>query len=561
MPLEAKTIENGDYARQVCEFLPTASYEKALEIYQLVLNDPHLDDYVIAQMGRYDRYFLMTMILRVGNTVPYVFHPWVYERTREVEAEPDHCLDFWAREHFKSTIITFAGSFQEIIKDPEITIGIFSHNTVHSRDKFVMRIKSEMEMNKSLPRYYPDIFWSNPKKESPSWSRDSGLIIKRQGNPAEASWSGWGLVDGQPVGSHFGLVIYDDVVTEKSVTPEMIIKTTKMWELSTFMTKRREDGTRPRVWYIGTRYSFADTYHVMLERKIGKPRIYPATDDGLPDGNPVYLTNAEWENKKSDTSPQTIACQMLQNPLAGEEQEFKPEWIRRYEVRPETLNVGILVDPASSKKKGTSNTAMAVIGVGHGLNKYLLDGFCHKMNLSERWVNLKNLRTKWLNQPGIQTVSVGYEKYGMQADIEYFQEMMEIEEESFPIQEVSWTRDDTNAKDDRIRRLIPDHQNWRFFYPWERDLNKPNEVDTARMRKANEQKKGYLCAKSIKRRNHDGHIYNLVDWFIANEYMFFPATTSKDFLDAMSRIYDLDISAPIIYEEEDLLPDVALFGT
>ena len=79
--------------------------------------------------------------------------------------------------------------------------------------------------------------------------------------------------------------------------------------------------------------------------------------------------------------------------------------------------------------------------------------------------------------------------------------------------------------------------------------------------KADEQKKGRLCAKPIKRRNENGQIYNLVEWFIANEYMFFPATTSKDFLDAMSRIYDMEISAPMIYNEVDLLPPVELFGT
>jgi len=564
MPLEAQTPNNQEYARQVCAYLPTANYEEALKVYDLVLNDPNLDDFVISQMGLVDRYFFLTMLLRIGETSNRVWHPWLYERTREVEADPDGHLDFWSREHWKSSIITFAGSLQEIAKDPEITIGIFSHNTQHSRDRFILRLKREMEMNPNLPRYYPDVFWSNPKKDASIWSRDSGLIVQRKGNPAEPTLSGWGLVDGQPTGSHFRLIIYDDVVTEKSVTtPEMILKTTEMWELSLFMTGEPQDaGDKPRVQYIGTRYNFADTYAVMLSRKIAIPRIYAATDNGLPDGEPVYLDKDQWEDKKKQISQKTLACQMLQNPLAGEEQEFKLEWIRRWEVRPEVLNVCIMVDPASSKKKGTSNSAFSVIGIDHALNKYLLDGACHKMSLTERWSILKYLRKKWLRQPGIQVVSVGYEKYGMQADIEHFNEMMLIDGESFPINELNWPRDDTNAKDDRIRRLAPDHQNWRFFYPWEPDkATNLNEVDTPLMRRVDERKKSYLKAVPIKRKDHNGHIYNLVNWFLENEYVFFPATTSKDFMDSMSRIYDMDMNPPMIYNEEDLLPDAAIFGT
>ena len=261
MPLEAQTPSNKEYAQQVCDYLPSATYEEALKVYELVLNDPNLDDFVIAEMGLADRYFFLTMLLRIGETSNRVWHPWLYERTREVEADPDGHLDFWAREHWKSSIITFAGSLQEIAKDPEITIGIFSHNTQHSRDRFVLRLKREMEMNPNLPRYYPDVFWANPKKDASIWSRDSGLIVQRQGNPAEPTLSGWGLVDGQPTGSHFRLIIYDDVVTEKSVTtPDMILKTTDMWELSLFMTgEPQEAGDKPRVQYIGTRYNYADT--------------------------------------------------------------------------------------------------------------------------------------------------------------------------------------------------------------------------------------------------------------------------------------------------------------
>lgn len=541
---------NEEYLEALLYFLPTASFEQTTRAYDAVVNDPNLDPWVEAELAKHDRYFLLTWVLRLGIAIPRIYHPWIYERCRQVEAEPDHCLDLWSREHFKSTIITFGGGFQEIIKsNGNITIGIFSHNSKHSRDRFVNRFKYEMEQNPNLYRLWPHIFYADPKKESPVWSRDAGLIVKRQGNPAEPTISGWGLVDGQPTGSHFGLIIYDDVVTEKSVTtPEMIIKTTEMWELSTFMTQDQVDEL-PRIWYIGTRYNYADTYQVMLDRKIAKPRIFAATDDGTPDGDPVFLSPAQWADKKKKTSTYVLACQMLQNPLAGDEQEFKLEWMRRYELRPTVLNVAITIDGASSKKKGSSNTAMVVTGIGHSFNKYLLDGFYHKMNLTERWKSLKYLYYKWLRAPGVQVVIVGYEQFGYQCDIEHFEQMMIIEKNQFPIERVSWPENRAEgAKDDRIRRLVPDHQNWRYFYPYEGDI-------TSQQQKALDAGKNFLISKAIKRRDENGRIYNLVDKMMKSEYLFFPATTRKDFMDAMSRIYDLKIDPPMVLDEKELYPD------
>jgi len=42
---------------------------------------------------------------------------------------------------------------------------------------------------------------------------------------------------------------------------------------------------------------------------------------------------------------------------------------------------------------------------------------------------------------------------------------------------------------------------------------------------------------------------------MANEYVFFPATTQKDFFDAMSRFYDLDMSPPQVIHDSQLTPE------
>lgn len=521
---------------------PDATFNQIHDFYNDILHDPGISDIHLATLGRVDRYFLLTHLLKRVDAV----HPWLYDRCREVESNPDGYLDLWSREHYKSTIVTFAGSIQEIINDPNITIGIFSHTRPIAK-AFLDQIKQELERNETLKRIYKEILYTNPKKTSPTWSLDSGIVVKRQTNPKERTIEAHGLVDGQPVSKHFGLMIFDDVVTQASVTSaDMIRKTTEAWELAQHLGS----GEFPRKWHIGTRYNLADSYHTIMDRGAVKPRIYPATDDGTPDGKPVFLSQEAWDKKRKESSGYTIACQMLQNPIAGSQQEFQTDWIRTYEVRPHTLNVYMMWDYAGSRKStGSSKTAVAVIGVDAALNKYLLDGACHKMDLNERWKLMKKLRNKWISAPGVQIVKIGYERYGAQSDIQHFETMMRIEKTAFAIEELNNTRDGTVDKDNRIRRLIPDFQNWRFFLPYEGDK-------TSLQADAENNHQSHLIAKKIRAVNEDDKVYNVTQWFLENEYVFFPHTTQKDFLDAMSRIYDMEISAPMTYDETDVYPEV-----
>ncbi len=158
---------------------------------------------LVRALCMYDRYFLLVQMFGRQD----MLHEWLYERCREVEREPDNCLDLWSRFHYKSTIITYAGVIQEILKDPELTVGIFSHVKPIAK-AFLSQIKRELESNEQLKKLFPDILFDNPERQSPSWSVDNGLIVKRKGNPKEPTISAWGLVDGQPVSAHYRLRVY-----------------------------------------------------------------------------------------------------------------------------------------------------------------------------------------------------------------------------------------------------------------------------------------------------------------------------------------------------------------
>lgn len=440
----------------ITDYLPLCDLSETLRFYEEFRawsKDPH----DMAFLAANDRFFLLTQVLHRRDAI----HPWIFDRCREVEDEPDNCLDLWARYHYKSTIITFAGSIQEIIRDPEITICIFSY-TKPIANKFLRQIKIELERNHDLKLACPDVFWLEPRKQSSQWSVEGGLTVIRKSNPKESTIEAHGL-DSMPTSKHFKLLLYDDVVVKKSVTnAAQVEKTTENWELSDNLGV----GEATRKQMVGTRYDLADTYSEIIERKLFKVRLYPATHNGRLDGKPVFLSQAHWDTIKT-TQRKTVASQMLQNPAAGGDQMFLPEWFLGYEVRPARLNVYIMVDPASSMKKESDRTAMSVVGIDERGNKFFLDGFCHKMSALDRWKNLRALHLKWSEMPGIELVAVGYERYGAQADVEWMQQRMIDSNYHFDIKELNWPRSGEHSKIDRVSRLQPDIQGseYRFYFP------------------------------------------------------------------------------------------------
>lgn len=765
-----------------------------------------------------------------------------------------------------STFNTFAGIIQEIVRDPEITICILSC-TKPTAQAFLTQIQQEFERNERLCEVYEDVLWRNPRKEAARWSRDNGIVVKRKGNPKEATVEAWGLVDGQPIARHYDLLDYDDIVVPEFVTnPEMIKKVTQRWELSDSLGKHG----RTRKWHQGTRYctigpsrilmadwshkaiedvrigdtvvgwelrggkrwlrpamvvnrgvhpdqpvnrytlangrsvtctedhrwwrgpwgsgaeyqplalpraregrsnricqprgtmaklhellvptdrdegreagwlagffdgegtikrnpihpsgtvcitqtmhnpglieetrrvlralgfewseswhspskgnvaasksatnqsewadrcvfavnggwreryrflaeiaparseklaatlfgqlttvrhkletvdpagdadvhwletetgnyvvegfcssnSFGDTYGVIAERGVLKTRIYPATDTGSLDGKPVLLSPERWEEvKKSQTS--TVAAQMLLNPIAGNEAIFRVEWFRPYEVRPPILNVYIMVDPSRGRTRRSDRTAIAVIGVDAGGNKYLLDGIRHRMKLSERWEHLKRLYRKWQpeNCPGVQLIKVGYERYGQMSDDEVIREWMIRDKVEFVLEELSYPSEGQHSKADRIERMEPDFKNGRFYLPaliynptfkdrnghggkngwcwW--SVEPDREPGTNKVIPGTEKVRfrpfiglskrqavvksvgqDYRVVQPIKRLDEEKNPYDVTREAI-EELRFAPFAPKDDFSDAMSRIYDLKPTEPQPLFDEQLEPEV-----
>ena len=457
---------------------------------------------VMAEWGRRDLYFFIIYIL---NRKDMSNHDWYFDRIREVQAEPNGCLDLWFRGSGKTSIITHGMTIWNIMQDPELTFGICSWSRRAAID-IVKAIKTELESNELLKALYPEILYKNPESESPRWTDERGLIVKRKGTKREATVEGTGL-DTQATGRHWDYIVYDDIVSVNNVTSNEVIKNTTDALLTSFNLVSRNGQKR----FIGTRYHAIDTYDYLIKNKIVKTRIYPATVDGMADGEPVsIITKEQLDEKRREMSPYIFSCQMLLSPVADDERRFNPQLFQYYV--PSSLdkmvkNVYITVDAANSKKKSSDYTAMAVLAVDSLENIYLVDLVKDKLNLDERKKKLFELVRKY------RPLAVGYEKYALMTDIDYIRKAQDDENTRFPINELCGKL----SKIDRVDAFVPKFQNRKFYLPQSLDY-----VD-------------------YEGRNHD-----LIDE-LKYEMINFPRG-HDDCIDAISRI--VDPSLGVVYPTE-----------
>ena len=462
---------------------------------------------MVRALCKQDLYYLLVMACGRKD----MLHPWVYARVREVEADPDGYLDLWAREHFKSSVITFGQTISDILNDPEVTIGIFSHTRPIAK-AFLRQIMREFEGNKTLQAAFPDILWGDNLKASPKWSEDDGIIMRRQTNPNEATIEAWGLVDGQPVSKHFKRLVYDDIVVQASVTnPEMIEKTMSRLEESYSLGVTKGGKRR----FVGTRWHFNDAYATIRSRETAIPREHPGRVGGTEDGESVYWTDEQHREKRRDYGPYTYAAQILLNPKADALQGFRRDWLRNYkQISLKGMNVYLLVDAATSKKKGSDYTSMWAVGLARDGNMYAVRMIRDRLNLTERTARLFDLH-RTIRAEGGKIIQTRYEKYGLMADIEHIKTEQEAQNYRFDITEVAGQ----TSKEDRIKRLLPIFEQGRFYLPQTHYITDWQKVPV-----------------------------DLVKAFIEEEYMAFPVGLHDDMLDALARIAEPDF--PLVWPKE-----------
>ncbi len=197
---------------------------------------------------------------------------------------------------------------------------------------------------------------------------------------------------------------------------------------------------------------------------------------------------------------------------------IKLDWIQYYapgSIKPKTMNICILVDPAGGddvekqkKDKSSDWTAMMAVGLAPDNNYYLLDIIRDRLNPTERIDILFMLHRKWNALTG-KSPKVGYEKYSMQSDTHYITKKKNLDAYHFPLIVVAGPK----SKTTRVSRLVPDMENGRWYFP-----------------------------QSLLYIDGEGRKWDLVQELLNSEIKTFPMAKFDDMLDALSRVYEPELS-------------------
>lgn len=456
-------------------------------------------------LGKNDLFFLLVYLLNRKHFLrDERTTKWTFRRCREVQEDPNGYADLWPRESFKSEIITFGLTIQDIINDAEKTFGFFSH-TRPLASSFLMIIRRELEQNDRLKSLYDDVLWQNPKTDclnaSVPWTAHA-ITVKRKGNMKEATIEAWGLTDGQPTGRRFSDIVYDDVTSRDATSQTMIQATTDGLKNSFLLTA----SDPPRYRYIATFQEIGDTTQDVIDEGLFKLRKRGPLDS---QGNVAYCSDEKFSDFRKKLGTKIFALQILLDPSKSKAETdlgFKDEWLDYYDDPPtrRAMNVYGLVDPAGDTPDSNSQFALWVVGLCADKRVRVLDIVLDKLDLEQCWQVLFNCQRKY------DPLKWGYEKYGMQRDIEHYKFRMNEMNYKFNIVPLGGVR---RSKDQRIGELVPWFRDKRIIFP--RHLN-----------------------KTLK----DGRRLDVLKYFHDREYSLWPYNPKqRDLLDALARICDNDL--------------------
>lgn len=451
---------------------------------------------VVREICEADFFFFCYYILKLP-----VNNPFLMACCYEIQDNEDrNCLWLWARDHWKSTLITYARTLWRFTRIYGNRVALFSNSLKLIKPRF-KQIKYVMETNPLLHEIWDDIFYKDPNKEAPTWTIDDGLFLKGNNMPW-ASLGCFGLIDAMPTGGHYNEKVIDDLVDLKNIgTSFMMEKVKEAYQ----MADNLGSGEKTVENVIGTRYKFGDLYEYIANLEQHRVSIKPGevNEEGKAQfgGIPVLLSKEALDIKKIKQR-HLYHAQILQQPLQQGEALFKLEDLKFYDEVPAVGKYYILVDPASDPDlaitKDLDYTAMFLVKVCTGRRVFIIDMVRDRIGAKDKWKYLKDWHSRY------NIIDTGYEEFATQKDREYLNSKMEEERFYFKITPI---KGEEKSKAERIGILASQFAEGKIYMP-----------------------------RNILRLTKLRGVVDLIQEFISDELTKYPMISHDDMLDALANI-------------------------
>lgn len=175
---------------------------------------------------------------------------------RHIEAPGDRKLVLVPRGHQKSTIISVCWVVQQLLRNPNETVGLYSASWKLSKD-LLHQIKNILTTSA-----LKDIFGSFQSQDG-RWTIEALDIAQKNAIINKNPSINTGGLEGGKTGSHCSLMIFDDPVTpENTTTPDQVRKTIEAYKDCLPLLD-----AGGRIIVVGTRYSNGDLYGDLIENE------------------------------------------------------------------------------------------------------------------------------------------------------------------------------------------------------------------------------------------------------------------------------------------------------
>lgn len=296
------------------------------------------------------------------------WYTYLQNRFSPLKLFPDRekrALRLWPRGHGKSETTDINYLSWLIGNFPDIHVNIVT-KTSSLAEQILTALMTRFETDER----YIEVFGNLKPEHTRKWTSRE-IIVNRSEISKNPTVKATGLL-GTITGGRSDLVVFDDIIDEENVRTRLQLEKVLTWVDKVCIPTLYPWGGA--LW-IGTRWSYADIYSVLMERipfEIKKAIINEETRQVL---WPTYWNYNRLVERRKEIGSIFFNCQYQNDPTGMEGELLKSEWLHPYISPPKYTKFYAGVDPALGEGDLQAVASLAVDQNGQG---YLVDVWAEK---------------------------------------------------------------------------------------------------------------------------------------------------------------------------------------